>query len=277
MKHRLGIGILCATGLLVSSAPASADGFGFGFGVGFGGGHSSHHGRSHRRHGGDDAVAAGIGFLTGVVIGAAIEHSSRPRHVVYAPPPVMYAPPPVAYGPAPVYYAPPPVAYAPPPPAPAVAYAPHVDPCACCCRVYVPPRTTWREETVCEPAVSEDRCVPVYEDVEVPVCEMVPVPVYEQCCDPVTKEMVAVKVGERLESRQVGTRLDRICVGTRVERVVVRPATTRVVRVPETVPGHYVTVCESRGHRHEGQVWTRSQYESAIVVAGARERGRPIR
>ncbi len=268
MKHRLGIGVLCATGLLVSSAaPASADGFGFGFGVGFGGGHSNHH-RSHRRHhGGDDAVAAGIGFLTGVVIGAAIEHSSRPRHVVYAPPPVMYAPPPVVYYPPP---APPPpayVAYAPPP----VPYAPaHADPCACCCRVYVPPRTTWHEETVCEPAICEDRCVPVYEDVEVPVCEMVPVPVYEQCCDPVTREMVAVKVGERLESRQVGTRRDRVCVGTRVERVVVRPATTRVVRIPETVPGHYVTVCESRGHRHEGEVWTRPQYESAIVVASAR-------
>ena len=269
--RRIGIALLCGTGLVLPAVPASADGFDIGFGFGGGHRHRSHRSR-HRGHG-DDAVAAGVGFLAGLVVGAVIEDATRPRRVVYAPPPVMYAPPPayVAAGPAPTA----PMGYAPayaPAPAPAVGYAapalaPHA--CACCCRVYVPPCTVWRERTVCGPALYEDRCVPVFEDVEVPIHEEVRVPICEERCDPATGTWNRVQVGERLERRQVGMRLDRVRVGDRVERVLVRPETTRTVRVPETVPGHYVTVCETPGHRHDGEVLTRKAYESVVTVEAA--------
>jgi hypothetical protein len=139
-------------------------------------------------------------------------------------------------------------------------------------RVYVPPHLERRTETVCEPAIYEDRLVPVYEDRVVPVFDDRRVPVYREIGVPVfedrlvpTFQMVLdrhgrpsrvqigvhtehVRVGDRTERVQVGTRLDRVQVGerheqvqigTRTERVLVRAETCRVVEREVWVDGRY--------------------------------------
>jgi hypothetical protein len=95
--------------------------------------------------------------------------------------------------------------------------------------------------------------VPVYEDVREPV--------YEEVCDPVTGEVASVRVGERTR---------RVRVGERVERVLVRPESTRVVRVPETIPGRYVRVCD-HGHAHAGEgVLSAAAYDAMLAEPAPR-------
>jgi len=126
-------------------------------------------------------------------------------------------------------------------------------------REYVPPHVECREETVCEPAVYEDRVVPVFEDRCVPIFDVVcvplfderRVPIYDVVVDPRTGHRRRVVVGERTERVQIGERKERVKVGerheqvevgTRVERVLVRAETTRVVKREVWVPGRYVMV-----------------------------------
>jgi hypothetical protein len=280
---------------LFGARPASAGGHGH---DGHRGG-GRHHGHHHHGHDGDGWVA-GISFLAGAIVGAAIEddshHGCRPPPAYVAMP--AYAPPPMPYVAPPAYPMPAPApVYAPmPTPAPVAAPAPACGPCAtptapCCLRVYVPPTTVIRETTVCEPAAYEEKRIPVYEDATVPVYEEKTVstyedrcvPIFEDRCDPATGATTRVHVGDRTERVVVGERMERVVVGTRIERtqvgerierVLVRPETKRLVRVPETLPGRYVVVCESHDHRHashEGEVMTRAQYGAAMTLPTAGE------
>ena len=141
-------------------------------------------------------------------------------------------------------------------------------------REYLPPHMEYRQETVCEPAVYEDRCVPVFEDRCIPIFEEVCVPVYEQRRVAIYEWVVdtrtghrrkvvvgqrieQVKIGDRTERVKVGDRHEQVEVGTRMERVLVRAETTRVVTREQWIPGRYVMVLPDarrdglRGERHE--------------------------
>lgn len=138
-------------------------------------------------------------------------------------------------------------------------------------REYVPPHVECREESVCEPAVYEDRVVPVFEDRCVPIFDVVcvplfderRVPIYDVVVDPRTGHRRRVVVGERTERVQIGERKERVkvgerheqvAVGTRVERVLVRAETTRVVKREVWVPGRYVMVLpDERRDGREGR------------------------
>jgi hypothetical protein len=126
-------------------------------------------------------------------------------------------------------------------------------------RLWVPPHRALASETVCDPAVYDERLVPVFESrrvpvhetVEVPVFRVVQVPVYEDRVVPVygsvwqpSRSVLVgphggvsgahggrerlVQVGTRVERVQVGTRLERVQTGTRAERVQVGERVERV-------------------------------------------------
>ncbi|MBL9085567.1 MAG: hypothetical protein JNM10_00350 [Planctomycetia bacterium] len=259
-------------GLAASAAPARAGDVEVGF---FFGGTSGGRGGSRGFFGVDVRRAYEVGR-------ARVHRQPRVFEGPYAPvvnPPVAY--PPVAYPPvAPTY------------PAPGLA-----------CQEWIPAHEVCRHEVVHEPAVYDERCVPVYDTVEVPVYDEVCVPVFEDVCVPVFDERMVpvydrvvdprtgkakkalvgqrlerVKVGERTEQRQVGERKERIVVGSRTERVkvgerkeqvLVRPATQRVVEVKDVVPGRFVTVVDHpvRPGTLPGEVMTRAQYEAALAAA----------
>ena len=139
---------------------------------------------------------------------------------------------------------------------------------------FIPAHLECRPETICEPAVYEDRCIPVFEDRCVPVYEEVCVPLYEDRRVPITEWVIdartgrrhmivigmrneRVKVGDRTERVKVGDRHEQVQVGTRMERVLVRAEVTRVVNHEEWVPGRYVTVAPDARDRHE-----RARYEA---------------
>jgi hypothetical protein len=137
-------------------------------------------------------------------------------------------------------------------------------PCPPACEhVFIPAHQVCRVERVREPAVWEDRCVPVYEDRCVPVFEW------------------RVDRWGRKQRIQVGTRTERVQVGTRTERVCVQPERW-VERVREEwVPGRWVWVCSVHGHghghgyghRHQGEVRTRQQVDEELRLArGGRRR-----
>lgn len=144
-----------------------------------------------------------------------------------------------------------------------------------CARVHIPAHTVCRQETVCVPAVYEDRCVPVYDVRCVPIFETVCVPVTAWVTDPRTGRRHEVVVGERKEQVQVGERKERVQVGERHERVLVRAETTRIVTRHELVPGRTVTLCDDRHHRHEGEVLTSEAYgrEMAAIERSPRADG----
>ncbi len=125
-------------------------------------------------------------------------------------------------------------------------------------REFIPAHLEVRSVTVCEPAVYEDRLVPVFEDRCVPIYDVVCIPLFENHVVPVYKRVVdprsgrshkvvvgqrteQVKVGERKERVKIGERHEQVEVGTRMERVLVRAEVTRVVNHEEWVPGRYVT------------------------------------
>ncbi len=132
---------------------------------------------------------------------------------------------------------------------------------------YVPGHFEMRREVVCEPAIYEDRLVPIFEDRCVPVFGEVSVPVFDDRLVP-TFEVVLdrrsgrphrVQVGVRTERVQVGTRLERVRVGerheqvevgTRTERVLVRAEARRVVEREEWVPGRYLSRMPGDHDRH---------------------------
>ncbi len=276
-------------GLVASAAPARADDLDVGV---FFGGSSGGHGGSRGFFGIDLRRSFEVGR-------ARVQRQPRVVPAPYAPaayPPVAY--PPVAY---------PPVAY------PPVAYPPVAHPAPHLGRqVFIPAHEVCRSEVVCEPAVYEDRCVPVYDTVEVPVYDVVCVPVYEEVCVPVfderrvpvydrvvhprtgkVKQVVVgerlerVQVGERHEQRQVGERKERVVVGSRTERVqvgertervLVRAETKRVVERKERVPGRFVTVVDAsvRPGTVPGEVMTRAEFEAEMALVERSEHdGRP--
>jgi len=209
MRIALALALGCSA--LAAAAPAArADGLAFGFSYSDGDHDHGHgHGRRHRVHRHRDE-----GFAAFVGIG----FDAVPRRAV--PPPVLVR---------------------------RVRPAPVVVVEDCCRTVWIPERIVFREEVVCEPAVWDTRCVPVYDE----VCE----PLYDERWDPVACETVRVRVGERHR---------RVQVGERTERVLVRPETSRVVRVPETIPGRFVRVCD-HGHDHGGDVLTPDAYEALVI------------
>lgn len=143
-----------------------------------------------------------------------------------------------------------------------------------CDRTYIPAHTVCREETVCVPAVYEDRCVPVYETRCVPVYETVCVPVTDWVIDPRTGRRHEVVVGERKESVQVGERHETVKVGERHERVLVQAETTRVVTHHDTVPGRWVTVCDGRhAGGHAGEVLSPEAYRLEVAALDSAPRG----
>jgi len=149
--------------------------------------------------------------------------------------------------------------------------------------VYVPAHFERRTETVCDPAVYDDRVVPVFERRAVPVFDEVEVPVYREVTVPVFEERLVprfdivldrrtgrphrvqvgvraeqVRVGERTQRVQSGTRHERVRVGerheqvqvgTRIERVLVRAERCRVVERREWVPGRYLAYAPSEHDR----------------------------
>lgn len=275
-------------GLAVAAAPARADDVDVGF---FFGGTTGGHGGSRGFFGIDVRRAYEVGR-------ARVYRQPRVVEAPYAPvvyPPVAY--PPVAYPP--VAY--PPVAY--PPVAHPAPVAPTRPAPGLGCQEWIPAHEICRQEVVHEPAVYDERCVPVYDTVEVPVYDEVCVPVFEPVCVPVFDERMVpvydrvvdprtgkakkvlvgqrlerVQVGERTEQRQVGERKERVVVGSRTERVkvgerkeqvLVRPATQRVVEVKDFVPGRFVTVVDRpvRPGTLPGEVMTRAQYEAALAAA----------
>lgn len=270
-------------GLVTTAAPARADDD-VEIGVFFGG-------RSGER--GTSGGFFGVDLRRTFEVGRA--RGFRPPRVLPSP----YAP--VAYPPAhPPFYAPahPPATYGPAPALPDF-----------CGPAWIPAHEVCRQEVVCEPAVYDERCVPVYDTVEVPVYDVVCVPVFEDVCVPVFDErrvpvvervvdprtgkakkvvvghrMERVVVGERTEQRQVGERKERVVVGSRTERVkvgertervLVRPETTRVIEVKDVVPGRFVTVVDGpvRAGTIAGEVMTRAQYDAELarVADGARD------
>lgn len=139
-------------------------------------------------------------------------------------------------------------------------------------RTYVPAHLERRVQTVCEPAVYEDRQVPVFEDRVVPVFREVSVPVFDERLVP-TFEIVfdrragyprrvqvgvhseRVQVGTRLERVRAGERHERIEVGTRTEHVLVRAERCYTVEREVWVPGAYLALGEpspDRGHDRRG-------------------------
>ena len=235
---RLSLAAASLLGLVGFAAPARADDVRVDFGFGFGG----HSGRSR-------GGFFGIGFE---------------RPVRYVPAPRVIAQPAPFY---PAYPARPtgPVFGAPS----AWTEGPgRPDRCECEPRQeYIPAHVEYRNETVCVPAVYEDRCVPVYEDRCVPIFEEVCVPVYDVRRVPILEWVIdrhsgrrhqvvvgeraeRVKVGERKEQVKVGDRHEQVEVGTRMERVLVRAETTRIVQREEWVPGRYVAVGGGGHDRH---------------------------
>ncbi|MCC7138464.1 MAG: hypothetical protein IT460_08585 [Planctomycetes bacterium] len=172
-------------------------------------------------------------------------------------------------------------------------------------RRWVPGYDVVVEDVVCEPAVYEDRCVPVYDTVEVPVYDEVVVPVFrtvrvpvtetrtvplfERVVDPRTGRVRNVRVGERTETVVVGEREERVRAGERRERVVVGHRTERVqvserhervlvraevcrpVTRVEHVPGRFVTCVADRAHAggFEGEVMTFEEYRAEVARASA--------
>jgi len=292
MKRRVLAFVLAPAsllGLVASAPPARADDVEVGF---FFGGTTGGRGGSRGLFGGSRGFF-GIDLRRSFEVERARVYR-QPRVVPgpYAPvayPPVAY--PPVAY---------PPVAY------PPVAYpGPDLG-----CQAWIPAHEVCRTEVVCEPAVYEDRCVPVYDTVEVPVYDVVCVPVFEEVCVPVFDERLVpvydrvvhprtgkvkqvvvgerlerVQVGERHEQRQVGERKERVVVGSRTERVqvgertervLVRAETKRLIERKELVPGRFVTVVDGRVRPGSlpGEVMTRAQYEAELALV--RRDGRDI-
>lgn len=269
MKHT-ALALASVLGLAATAAPASAGDLTLdhvAFGFGFG-------------------DRGGRGFFTADFV---------PRFQRVRAPRVVADPVPVAPRP---FHAPP----APVPP-PAWGAGPVHDGCH---RMWVPAHDVLVEDVVCEPAVYEDRCVPVYESVRVPVYDEVCVPVYEEVCvpvygtrtvplydrvfDPVTGRVRTVRIGERTERVQTGERTERVQTGERKERVVVGHRTERVqvgerhekvlvraeacrtVTRVEHVPGRFVTCVHDRAHGAgvAGEVVTWDEYraEMARVAAG---------
>jgi hypothetical protein len=146
-------------------------------------------------------------------------------------------------------------------------------------RVFIPEHDVVIEQAVVDPAIYEDRAVPVFSTVRVPIYENVSVPIYgyrslpldrqQRFYGPQAVQSVRVQVGERLE---------RVPAGQRIEHVLVRPETTRVIRRVEHVAGRFVTVIDETGDRRgldrdprlAGDVLTREEFEREMaLVAGA--------
>jgi hypothetical protein len=165
-------------------------------------------------------------------------------------------------------------------------------------RVFIPEHDVVTETTVVDPAVCEDRVVPVFATVRGPVYENVTVPIYEtrrlpmdrreRFYGPPAERFVRVKVGERFERVQVGERTERVPVGQRVEHVLVRPESTRVVPRVEHVAGRFVIVIDERADhgdrgdgrgfdreaRLRGEVLTREEFQREMaLVAGTHRFG----
>jgi len=176
-------------GLAVAAAPARADDVEVGF---FFGGTTGGDGGSRGFFGIDVRRAYELGR-------ARVYRQPRVVEAPYAPvayPPVAY--PPVVY-PAPV---------APTYPAPGLA-----------CQEWIPAHEVCRHEVVHEPAVYDERCVPVYDTIEVPVYDEVCVPVFEPVCVPVFDER-KVPVYDRVVDPRTG-KAKKVLVGHRLERVQV--------------------------------------------------------
>jgi hypothetical protein len=247
MNKPLAVALLSTAGLIGTAGDASADDFTFGISFG-----------SHSK------TKGFVGFHAGDV---------RPVHPRPIRPVIPVYP---TYPIDPVY---PPMR--PIPPTPVVAD------CTCDCqRLFIPAHVECRQETVCEPAVYEDRCVPVFEQVCVPVYETVCVPVFVERCDPHTGRMVKVKIGERRQRVQIGTRMETVKTGERTEHVLVRPETCRTIETKVQVPGRYVLVCDEpvQAFDRDGadglERMDRAQYDAEMARFGGRQSlafAKPIR
>ena len=156
-------------------------------------------------------------------------------------------------------------------------------------REYVPAHLETRQETVLEPAVYEDRRVPVYETRTVPVFRQVELPIFETrrvpiigwIADPFSGQrrrvvlghrLESVRVGGRIEQIEVGRRTESVLVGTRMEHVLVRAESSRIVTREIWVPGRYLIVSSDRRH-HGGHA--DHGFEAGRPDGDVRARSRP--